>query len=117
MLQLKDGSINGEAGLDTLEVLVVVDKTTMQVLQAFLAYIFNGEYCGDFELNPATFEESYKNKDFTDVINKWDPNSFFYLPFKDCNPLLPEGSDVNIPRCGDYPTIPPIVAPPIPPPT
>ena len=81
-----------------------------------MAYIFEGSYCGDFELNPDTFHQSYANKDFTDVIKKWDPNTFFKLPFKDCNPLFPEGSDVTLPECEDYPIIgPPLPPPPVPP--
>ena len=39
-------------------------------------------------------------RDFTDVIAIHNPQTMFKLPFMHCNPLLPPGSDVNLPLCG-----------------
>ena len=59
----------------------------------------NGEYCGDFELDPSSYKEFRKKRDFTNVIKKWEPHTFFTLPFFKCNNLLPDGSNVKLPSC------------------
>ena len=63
----------------------------------------NGKYCGDFELEPEGFQEYKKAHDFTKVIKKWEPHTFFQLPFFKCNNLLPDGTDVQLPSCDPPP--------------
>ena len=53
-----------------------MDAYTHTVKHAVLGYRFNGEYCGDFELNPATLGSAKRNKDFTDVLKVWPPHTF-----------------------------------------
>ena len=65
-----------------------------------MGYIFEGEYCGDFELNPATLLESKNKKDFTDVIEVWEPHTFIpEVMHLDCNQLYPDGTDLKLPSC------------------
>lgn len=71
----------------------------MQLTHVYMAYLYKGAYCGDFELDPDTFYMSLQKKDFTDVIAVHPPNTHFHLPFHDCNPLLPPGSSVKLPLC------------------
>ena len=96
---MKHGYVDGEPGLETMVIYLLIDESTFELKHVLLGYLMNGDYCGDFELNPETFHDSKKNRDFTDVIKKWEPNTFFELPFFECNNLIPDGSDVKLPRC------------------
>ena len=110
---MKNGMFNGVPGLETLQVYLMMDSKTYKIKHVIMAYIFNGEYCGDWELNPETFEKkAWNGRDFTDVIKKWDPYTFFEEPFHECNPLIKDGSDVNLPKCELPP--PPVIGPPPP---
>ena len=84
-----------------------MDAYTHTVKHAVLGYRFNGEYCGDFELNPATLGSAKRNKDFTDVLKVWPPHTF--IPEKlptSCNELYPDGSDVILPSCSQTIDVP-----------
>ena len=45
---------------------------THSILHAVYSYTLNGEYCGDWELNPETAMQAMQTLDFTDVIQHWD---------------------------------------------
>ena len=73
---MEDGYLDGEAGLEAFVIWIQMDAYTHTVKHAVLGYRFNGEYCGDFELNPATLGSAKRNKDFTDVLKVWPPHTF-----------------------------------------
>ena len=71
-----------------------------------MAYVFEGQYCGDFELNPATINEARENRNFTDVIKKWPHHTFIpEVMHLECNQLYPDGGDITLPDC-DYQPFP-----------
>ena len=65
-----------------------------------MGYSANGEFCGEYELNPLTLYTARKNQNFTDVIKTWPAHTFIpeVLPLT-CNELYPDGSNVELPEC------------------
>ena len=63
---------------------------------AVAGYIFEGEYCGDWELDPNTVLDDKLAHDFSkNVIHKWPPHTFIPDPLPlDCNLLYPDGHSV-----------------------
>ena len=51
---MENGSKNGVKGLDAVAIWVQMNPLTYEVVHAVVGYQFQGEYCGDFELNPNT---------------------------------------------------------------
>ena len=51
---MENGYKNGQAGLDAVAIWIQMDPLTYEVVHAAVGYTFHGEYCGDFEVNPAT---------------------------------------------------------------
>ena len=77
-----------------------MDPLTYEPQHAVMGYYFNGEYCGDFELNPKTLMDARSNRDFTDVIKQWPAHTF--IPdtmYLECNKLYDDGEDIKLPDC------------------
>ena len=96
-----DGYLYGSCGLNSMALYMILDSESNEIEHIIIGYSYQGSYCGDFELDPLTFDIAIKNRDFTGVIMKYTPNTILNFPFLDCNTMIDDGSDLKLPLCAD----------------